>query len=279
MTTNSNNNITTLYFVTIIIKCIYGLDITHGCVDTAIAALSGVKLYHTENKYRRHIHVQQTNKQNYSKIHTCNQHSLWIKNVSIGEVYVIYFSQALTSTLEGFGFWRCDNAETYLNQIDLADCQSPGTIMGCVGYPTIYCPTLSDQDLSYMIDGGGADTNLQFLDISDFYNCSHWFIYDDSSAYDSNTKMTFTYPNEWCISMSDSNSNSDNIPSGDNTHNISGDSIDSKGMNSSQKAILWTLITIFIIICIAAIGLIEYRWRKKKLRQETQLGSALLFDT
>ena len=224
------------------------------------------------------IILHKSHKQNYSKVHTCNSHSIWIKNISIGESYVIYFSHALTSTLEGFGFYRCDDVDTYLDQIDLKDCQSPATILGCVGSPTIYCPTLTDQDISYMMDGGGADTNLEFLDIADFYNCSHWYVYDDSIMYDSTTDMTFGSPNQWCSSSTPNSNNIDhNIPAGGNTHR-SGISADSDGMDPKQKAILWILVGVFIFVCIAAIAFIGYRWRKKKLQQETQLGAGLLSD-
>ena len=211
-------------------------------------------------------------------MHDCNSHSVWIQDSSV-DSYVIYFTTALTSTLEGFGFYKCNSKDDYLTQIDLDNCESPAGILGCSGAPKIYCPTLIEDDISYMMDGGGADTNLEFLDIADFYNCSHWFEWDDSSNYDSTTQITFNSPNTWCESTSSSNSDSNNNVTPGEHSNPSGDtSDDSNKMDSKQKAILWIFITIFMIICISVIALVGYRWRKKKLQSETELGAGLLFD-
>mmetsp|Transcript_45675 Transcript_45675/g.73101 ORF Transcript_45675/g.73101 Transcript_45675/m.73101 type:complete len:287 (-) Transcript_45675:121-981(-) len=208
---------------------------------------------------------------NYSKYTDWKNHSIWIKD-TIGETYVVYFDDSIgANSWKGFGFYKCTSARDYTDAIDQMTEKSPVGVMNCEGIPTIFCPSLSEDDATSLSDGmGTTDGSLDWIYIEHFYDCQYWYNYDEGTMYPSPATMSFE-ADTVCVSSdgnSDNNDDNDVITPGDKTHTQTDADAKAK-MSSSQAAILWSILSIFILICIAAISYFVYRWREKQRTQQS----------
>eukprot|EP01083_Nonionella_stella_P051000 135453_1 len=148
--------------------------------------------------------------------------------------------------------------------------------MGCEGTPILFCPTLNEADSETLIDGmNAADGKLDWLDknMTDFYNCTHWFVYNEETNYPSTAILSFD-ENIWCKSDINDNNTPDNVIPGGKYDPIS-DTQKTNRMSDTALTILWSILGVFILLCIAAIIYFIVKWKQKKMLKESNNDSTV----
>jgi len=213
---------------------------------------------------------------NYSYYTTGSTGSIYIQQ-TLGQAYIFYFDYSLGNTYEAWGLYSCQSADTYIDQAEDATDKSPATKEDCNSDPVMFCPALDDDDANSLYDGASpADGELNYdADaFPDFYSCTNWFAYESDANYP--TSETLELKNSthvsYCISVSSGNNNNgggSGPTTGERTDNGS-DSESANRMSSGAKAVLWVILSIFIVACVAAACYFGYHWYQKhhmELRQ------------
>jgi len=203
--------------------------------------------------------------------------SIWIQQTS-GEAYIIYFDEALGNEYQAWGFYKCDLASYYREFADESTDKSPATKEGCQGEPVLFCPALDDDDANSLGDGQSpADGTLDYnpADFTHFYECSNWFAYENGMSYPSGELLSWTL---W-YQCDDDDGNSNNgggvVGPGEKTDNGS-DAVEESKMSSGAKAVLWIILSIFIVACVVFIVYFAYHWKQK---HDAELGQSMTTGT
>jgi len=210
---------------------------------------------------------------NYSHYDDSDGFSIYIQQ-TLGEAYIFYFEENLGNTYEAWGLYSCQSAFTYEDQADDATDKSPATKENCNSDPVMFCPALDDDDANSLYDGASpsdGELNYDASAFPHFYNCSNWFAYESDANYPTGKTLTWKL-NDICYSDSDNSNNNNNggsVGPGERTDNAS-DSESANSMSSGAKAVLWIILSLFIVACVAAACYFGYHWYQKhqtELRQ------------
>merc|ERR1712083_296095 len=106
-----------------------------------------------------------------------------------------------------------------------------------------------------------------------FFNCSNWFAYENDMSYPSAEIVSWNLTAS-CMDDADTESSDEVVAPGEKTNNGS-DSESASKMSSGAKAVLWTILSIFIVACIAAACYFGYHWRQK---HKTELRQSMAED-
>ena len=102
------------------------------------------------------------------------------------------------------------------------------------------------------------------------YDCTNWFAYESDANYPTrvtlewNTNPTFN-TSECFVSSSNNNNGGNsggNVQTGDRTETGT-DSESKNQMSSGAKAVLWIILSIFMVLCVAAACYFAYHWKQK----------------
>lgn len=208
---------------------------------------------------------------NYSFYLDWESHSIWIQETD-GETYIVYFDNNLGNMYQAFGLYKCDTRELYTEQVEEMNEKSPAVLVGCQGAPVLFCPALDSDDALSLIDGmSAADGSLDWIpdQYQDFYQCPHWFNYDDDMSWPTRASLSFLQ-NEYCPSTDSGTNNgvNNNVVAGTGQKTQTGtDSQKKKTVSGATLAVLWSLLGVFIAACLVFIGIFIHKWKHRHIEQ------------